>query len=125
MKERLGELFPTGLNTTPITVSKFDKTTSNPSLGNGTTRLSGAGATYTTSTDVTPYVNSMGISTGRVPLMLIGMASVAIDDTGWSSAGVIPAVEMALYDINRRNDILPGYELLWNIQDTQVSTAHL
>ena len=39
---------------------------------------------------------------------------------GWDASGIIPAVEMALDDINARTDILPGYELrmVWN--DTQV-----
>ena len=39
---------------------------------------------------------------------------------GWDASGIIPAVEMALDDINARVDILPKYELkmVWN--DTQV-----
>ncbi len=39
---------------------------------------------------------------------------------GWNGSGVIPAVQMAIDDINSRPDILPGYELkmVWN--DTQV-----
>lgn len=39
---------------------------------------------------------------------------------GWDGSGIIPVVEMALDDINAREDMLPGYELrmVWN--DTQV-----
>ena len=38
----------------------------------------------------------------------------------WDGSGIIPGVEMALDDINAREDVLSGYELkmIWN--DTQV-----
>ena len=43
-----------------------------------------------------------------------------IKSIGWDAGGILPAVEMALDDINNRSDILQSYKLnlLW--KDTQV-----
>lgn len=40
---------------------------------------------------------------------------------GINSSGVVPAVEMALANINNRSDILPGYYLTFDhVRDSQV-----
>ena len=62
---------------------------------------------------------------GHTPLYIMGYASVDIDKTGWSSAGCIPAMQMALHDINARDDLLPGYELVVDLKDTKVNCLDL
>ncbi|RDD36457.1 Gamma-aminobutyric acid type B receptor subunit 2 [Trichoplax sp. H2] len=42
-----------------------------------------------------------------------------VHSIGWDASGVIPAVEMALEDINNRSDILAGYKLKLLWKDTQ------
>lgn len=41
-------------------------------------------------------------------------------DGSWDGSGIIPAVEMALDDINAREDILPEYELRAIWEETKV-----
>lgn len=44
---------------------------------------------------------------------------------GLNSSGVVPAVDMALADINNRSDLLPGYSLTYDqVKDSQVCTTH-
>ena len=46
--------------------------------------------------------------------------TVDISDGGWSSAGVLPAVEMALEDVNNSTEILRDYTLKMDWRDTKV-----
>ncbi|XP_077986164.1 gamma-aminobutyric acid type B receptor subunit 2-like [Glandiceps talaboti] len=55
---------------------------------------------------------------GKIPLTLIGLMSFEVED-GWSGGGVVPAVEMAVEDVNRNLDILSGYELRISWDDDQ------
>ncbi|EDV28740.1 uncharacterized protein TRIADDRAFT_51953 [Trichoplax adhaerens] len=54
-------------------------------------------------------------------LYLGGFFAVNLTKENWNGAGIIPSVQMAIEDINNRNDILNDYNLilLWN--DTQGS----
>ena len=78
------------------------------------TMLSGAAAAV--EAPLTP-----GAPVAKVPLTLAGFASIDIDEGGWSSAGCIPAIDMALDDVNGREDILTNYKLEWTMHDTRVS----
>lgn len=74
-------------------------------------------------TMVTPWDKSdpqNGTPKDNIPLYIMTFCSVTVSANGWSSAGVIPALEMAVYDVNHRNDILAGYELVLLIKDSQV-----
>jgi hypothetical protein len=62
---------------------------------------------------------------GKIPLTLAGFASIDILDGGWSSAGCIPAIDMALRDVNTRTDVLDEYELGWVMKDTRVNIISL
>ena len=61
-------------------------------------------------------LSEMGIL--KIPLFLGGYFTLG---GIWDGSGILPAVEMALNQINERTDILPEYELkmVWN--DTRVS----
>ena len=48
------------------------------------------------------------------------MGFAEIDSASWSGSGVIPAIEMAVEDVNSRPDILPGYELNVIMKDSKV-----
>ena len=39
---------------------------------------------------------------------------------GWNSAGVWPAVQLAVDHVNKRDDLLPGYNLKLNVKDSRV-----
>ena len=54
------------------------------------------------------------------PLYLMGFGAINII-AGWSSAGIVPAIEMAIKDVNERADILPGYQLILDMKDSTVS----
>ncbi|XP_070535176.1 gamma-aminobutyric acid type B receptor subunit 2-like [Ptychodera flava] len=40
-------------------------------------------------------------------------------NSSWSGSGMIPAIELALDDVNNRSDILQDYELLWEWKDDE------
>ncbi|XP_070533384.1 gamma-aminobutyric acid type B receptor subunit 2-like [Ptychodera flava] len=40
-------------------------------------------------------------------------------NSSWSASGMIPAIELALDDVNNRSDILQDYELLWEWKDDE------
>ncbi|XP_006822955.2 gamma-aminobutyric acid type B receptor subunit 1-like [Saccoglossus kowalevskii] len=46
----------------------------------------------------------------KIPLVFMGLMSWKVQQ-GWNGGGVVPAIEMALSDVNSRTDILAGYEL--------------
>ena len=46
---------------------------------------------------------------------------VNISSKGWSSKGVMPAVQMALDHVNRDQSILPGYTLHEDWRDSKVT----
>ena len=66
------------------------------------------------------------------PLVLCVIQSATLDlnvgayfefDTrngGWNSAGVWPAVQLAVEHVNQRNDVLPGYRLMLHLKDSRV-----
>ena len=55
-------------------------------------------------------------------LYLMGFGAIDIENEGgWSSAGVIPALQMAIDDVNAREDILPEYELVMDMKDSKVT----
>ena len=39
---------------------------------------------------------------------------------GWVSAGGVPAIQLALDDINANDSVLPGYTLRYQLTDTKV-----
>lgn len=53
---------------------------------------------------------------GRIPLYVALMQSFG---GGYTSAGVIPGIQVALDEINNRS-VLPGYSLHYYLTDTQV-----
>ena len=61
----------------------------------------------------------------RTALYLMGLVTVEIGSAGWSSAGVVPALQMAMRDVNARQDLLPGYELRLHMKDTKVSHTNM
>ena len=71
----------------------------------------------TPSTNFSPSTESGAQNGSKIPLYIGAFFPFG---GGWDGSGIIPVVEMALDDINAREDILPGYELrmVWN--DTQV-----
>ncbi|KAJ8044389.1 Gamma-aminobutyric acid type B receptor subunit 1 [Holothuria leucospilota] len=63
-----------------------------------------------------PVINAQNVTAttaGNIPLYISGMFSMT---NGWDGSGVLPAVELALEQINERTDILEGYnlQLVWN-----------
>ena len=53
----------------------------------------------------------------RIPLYVALMQSFG---GGYTSAGVIPGIQVALDDINANNSVIPGYKLHYYLTDTQV-----
>ena len=69
----------------------------------------------------TPTAPRTVLKGAKTALYLMGFASIKIGANGWSSAGVIPAIEMAVADVNARDDLLADYELFVDMKDTEVS----
>ena len=63
-------------------------------------------------------------STSRKELYIGAFFGVNITD-GWSTAGVIPAFEMALHHVNNNPNILTDYELKYVWRDSKVTTQLL
>ena len=54
------------------------------------------------------------------------MLVVSFGQSGFNSSGVIPAADIALEDINKDPDLLPGYHLTYDrVRDSQVSPMKL
>lgn len=49
---------------------------------------------------------------------------VNVSSKGWSSKGVMPAVQMALDHVNQNQSILPGYTLHEDSRDSKVSKRY-
>ena len=54
-------------------------------------------------------------------LYIGGLFGLDTSRGGWNSAGIIPAVQMAIDEINNSSDILKDYHLELLIKDSQVS----
>ena len=50
---------------------------------------------------------------------------VSVSSKGWSSKGVMPAVQMALDHVNKNQSILPGYTLHEDWRDSKVSVQEV
>ena len=56
-------------------------------------------------------------------LFAITRVVIDIDDGGWDGVGIVPRLEMAIRDINARDDVLPGYRLHWKLLDSKVTKS--
>ena len=59
-------------------------------------------------------------STPKIDLYIGGFFGVNIQEGGWSTAGVIPALEMALDHVNSDPSILVDYQLKYVWDDSKV-----
>ena len=57
-------------------------------------------------------------------LVIGGLAGIDIYEEGWSSAGVIPAIELALERVNNHSDILKDYHLDIEWKDSRVCNSN-
>ena len=60
-------------------------------------------------------------ASGKEKLYIGTFYGVNVSSKGWSSQGVMPAVQMALDHVNRDPSILPGYELYEDSRDSKVT----
>ena len=61
-------------------------------------------------------------TTHNLSIMLV----VSFGQSGFNSSGVIPAADIALKDINKNPDMLPGYILTYDrVRDSQVSADNI
>ncbi|XP_077989914.1 gamma-aminobutyric acid type B receptor subunit 2-like [Glandiceps talaboti] len=60
----------------------------------------------------------------KTNLTLLGFVPVQIASGGWSTGGMIPAIDMALDDVNNNSDILTNYELSWRWVDDQCNPGY-
>ena len=76
-----------------------------------------------TSSTLLLFITSMWCVTyGRKTRLVIGgLAGINIQTAGWSSSGVIPAIELALERVNKFSDILKEYYLVVDWRDSQVT----
>lgn len=58
-------------------------------------------------------------------LYIGGLFGLDTSRGGWNSAGIIPAVQMAIDEINYSSDILKDYQLKLLIKDSQVSKTNV
>ncbi|KAK2163462.1 hypothetical protein LSH36_79g07008 [Paralvinella palmiformis] len=79
--------------------------------------IDGDGVTTMSMSDVSDTVHE--IPRENIPLYIMSFSSLTVSTNGWSSAGVIPALQMAIHDINKRKDILLEYELFLLIKDSK------
>lgn len=52
-----------------------------------------------------------------------GFIEVNTTDKGWNSAGIQPAIDLAVRQINNRSDILPNHTIQIHWKDTKVAVA--
>lgn len=57
-------------------------------------------------------------------LYIGGLFGIGTSRGGWNSAGIIPAVQMAIDEINNSSDILKDYHLELLIKDSQVGKTN-
>lgn len=60
---------------------------------------------------------------GKEKLYIGTFYGINVSSKGWSSKGVMPAVQMALDHVNRDRSILPGYMLYEDWRDSKVTTV--
>ncbi|XP_077862210.1 gamma-aminobutyric acid type B receptor subunit 2-like [Saccoglossus kowalevskii] len=65
---------------------------------------------------ISPGLTTTGIVKHK--LTIAGLVP-ADSDGAWSCSGIIPAIDMAIVDVNNRSDILTDYELTWDWRDTK------
>ena len=58
---------------------------------------------------------------GKSVLHIGGFIGADTTDKGWNSAGVRPAIDLAVKQINNRTDILPNHIIQIHWTDTKVS----
>lgn len=58
-------------------------------------------------------------------LYIGGLFGIDTSRGGWNSAGIIPAVQMAIDEINNNSEILKDYHLELLIKDSQVGKPYL
>ncbi|XP_077991529.1 gamma-aminobutyric acid type B receptor subunit 1-like [Glandiceps talaboti] len=68
------------------------------------------------------YITSTNGNT-KTKLTLLGFVPVE-NTSAWSSGGIIPAIEMALDDVNNSSEILSDYELTWQWVDDKCNPGY-
>lgn len=56
----------------------------------------------------------------KTKLVIGGLAGLNVQGNGWCSAGIVPAVELALERVNNHSDILKDYHLDIEWKDAKV-----
>ncbi|XP_070563127.1 gamma-aminobutyric acid type B receptor subunit 2-like [Ptychodera flava] len=63
--------------------------------------------------------NAGGTAGEDVELAIAGLMPISTPNGGWNAAGVVPAIEMAIEDVNKRQGVLDGYKLNLYLSDDQ------
>lgn len=61
-----------------------------------------------------------GVISKKSVLHIGGFIEVNTTDKGWNSAGIRPAIDLAVKQINNRSDILPSHRIQIHWKDTKV-----
>ncbi|XP_077991332.1 gamma-aminobutyric acid type B receptor subunit 2-like isoform X2 [Glandiceps talaboti] len=61
---------------------------------------------------------------GKTKTTLTVLGFVPVESQSWSCGGIIPAIEMALDDVNNRSDILHDYKLMWQWVDDKCNPGY-
>ena len=68
-------------------------------------------------------ISALGVSVASQPHNLTFMMIASYGQYGFNSSGSLPAIDMALEDINSDPDILLGYNLMYDkVRDSMVSS---